>query len=196
MYKKQMILQRITSYLLLAASVLVFIYSIGIMTDIHRSFSLASSWKESHRYYFEGAKIYEYMQDFNRELVVASIILILSSVSLFVFRSHDRRKYYIANYITIGVNALTNIGISVWALIQVFSYKSMFVNGIDFAKYEIAAGKYKFQYTPSTQTFWFDISSVVFAVLLIVTAISLFNLFFKIYLMKAERKLLEEGMEA
>ena len=197
MYKKQMTLQRITSYLLLASAALVFIYSIGMLTDLYRSFHLFASWKETtNKFYFEGAKLYLEMQPFNRELTIASIILILTAVSLFVFRSHDRRKYYIANYITIGLNAFINIGISVWALINVFTYKSIFVNQTDFEGFKIAAEKYKFPYLSPDDTFWFDISAVVFAVVLLVTALSIFNLFFKIYLMNAERKLLKEGKEA
>ena len=191
-----MTLQRITSYLLLAAAALVFVYSIGMLTDLYRSFHLFASWKESNRNFFEGAKLYLNMHPFNRELTIASIVLILSAVSLFVFRSHNRRKYYIANYITIVSNAVINIGISVWALINVFTYKSIFVNETDFEGFKKAAERYKFPYLSPDDTFWFDIAAVVFAIVLAVTALSLFNLCFKIYLMKAERKLLEEGEEA
>ena len=195
MYKKQMTLQRITSYLLLAAAALVFVYSLGIMTDLHGSFALASSWKESKRYYFEGAKIYLEMQPFNRELTIAGIVLILSAASLFLFKSHDRRKYYVANYITIGINALANVGVSVWALIKVFSYKYQFVNNTDFEGFKAAAEMYKFPYLEPTDTFWFDISILVFGILIAFTALSIFNLVWKIVLMSQERKLIEEGKE-
>ncbi len=193
MYKKQMTLQRITSYLLLVAAALVFVYSLGIMTDLYDSLYYISSIKETSKNYVEGSMIYHEMQPFNRQLTAAGIVLILSALSLFVFRTHDRRKYYIANYITIGINALLNIAVSVWALINVFAYKAQFLT-IDFELLFKVAKIYKRNATDST--FWFDISTVVFGILLFVTLLSLGNLVFKIIVMRAERKLIEEGKEA
>ena len=193
MYKKQMTLQRVACLLSLAAAALVFIYSLGLMTNLYDTLYLFSSYPENHRNYVEGASIYLDMQPFNRELTTAAIILILTAVALFVFRSNDRRRYYIANYITIGVNAVLNVAVSVWALTNVFAYKAQFLK-IDFAKLKEVAYARDIYYTEST--FWFDISLAVFIPLLIVTALSIFNLVFKIILMRAERKLLEEGKEA
>ena len=193
MYKKQMTLQRITSLLLLVAAALVFVYSLGIMTDLYDSLYIASSEKETSKNYVEGAIIYREMQPFNQQLTTAGIILILSALALFVFKTHDRRKYYIANYITIGVNAAANVAVSAWALTNVFAYKEQYLK-IDFAKLAEVAEKYDRYYTEST--FWFDISLAVFIPLLVVTAISIANLVWKIVLMNAERKLINEGKEA
>lgn len=193
MYKKQMTLQRITSFLLLVAAVLVFVYSLGIMTDLYDSLYLVSSYKETHRNYVEGSYIYRNMQPFNQQLTTAGILLILSAVSLFIFRSNDRRKYYIANYITIGVNAILNIGVSIWALINVIAYRAEFLL-VDFEKLAKIASLYNISYTEST--FWFDAVWFVAAFVILVTALSIFNLVFKIVLMRAEKKLLEEGKEA
>ncbi len=193
MYKKQMTLQRITSFLLLTVAALVFVYSLGIMTDLYDSLYLASSYKEGHRNYVEGAMIYHDMQPFNRQLTTAGIVLILSAVALFVFRSHDRRKYYIANYITIGVNAVLNVAVSIWALTNVFAYKAQFLL-VDFEKLAQIAEVYRINYT--TSTFWFDVSLAVFIPVLLATALSIGNLIFKIIVMKEERRLIEEGKEA
>ena len=193
MYKKQMILQRITSFLLLAAAVLVFVYSLGFMTDLYNSLYYVSKFKETHRNFVEGSYIYRDIQPFNQQLTTAGIILILSAVSLFVFRSSDRRRYYIANYLTIGVNAVLNIAVSVWALTNVIAYKAQF-QAIDFVKLEEVANIYNIKYT--TSTFWFDISLAVFIPLLVLTAVSIGNLIWKTILMHAEKKLIEEGREA
>lgn len=194
MYRKQMTLQRVTSYLLLGAAVLVFIYSLGIMTDLYDGLYFVSSiTKETHRNFVPGASIYRTMQPFNQELTTAGIILILSAVALFVFRSHDRRKYYIANYITIGVNAIANIYVSYWALTNVFAYKAQFLK-IDFEKLAQVTDTYGIKYTEST--FWFDASLYVFIPLLLVTVLSIANLVWKIMLMRAEKKLINEGKEA
>lgn len=193
MYKKQMILQRITSYLLLAFAALVFVYSLGIMTDLYDSLYLASSYKEGHRNYVEGASIYLDMQPFNQDLTTASIILILSAVTLFVFKTHDRRKYYIANYITVGINVILNVAVSVWALTNIIAYKAQFLL-IDFVKLDKIATIYKINYTQST--FWFDAAWGVFIPLIVITALSIFNVIWKISLMRAEKKLIAEGKEA
>lgn len=193
MYKKQMTLQRITSYILLAAAVLVFVYSLGIMTNLHDTLALVSTYAESSRNYVKGATIFLEMQPFNRELTTAGIILILSAVALFVFRSNDRRRYYIANYITIGINAVANIAVSIWALINVFAYKAQYLQ-IDFEKLKTVAEKYDVLYNKST--FWFDASIAVFGFVFLATALSIANLVFKVILMRAEKKLIEEGKEA
>ena len=193
MYKKQMTLQRITCYLLIAAAALVFVYSLGFATDLYDSLSFFANFKETHRNYVEGAKLYLDIQPFNRELTVAGIVLILSALSLFIFRTNERRKYYIANYITIGVNAILNIAVSVWALINVISYRAEFLL-VDFEKLAKVASLYNISYTEST--FWFDAVWFVAAFVILVTALSIFNLVFKIVLMRAEKKLLEEGKEA
>lgn len=187
-----MILQRIATLLLLGAAVLVFLYSLGLMTDLYRGLYEISKFKETNRNYVEGAIIYRDMQPFNQEFTAASIVLILSAVALFLFRTHDRRKYYIANYITIGVNAVANVAVSIWALINVFAYKQQFLK-IDFVKLKEVAFARDIYYTEST--FWFDASTVVFGIVFLATAISIGNLIFKLVLMNAEKKLIAEGKE-
>ena len=184
-----MILQRITSFLLLAAAVLVFVYSLGIMTDLYDSLFLISSYKETSRNYVEGAIIYREMQPFNKELTAAGIVLILSALSLFIFRSHDRRKYYIANYITIGANVAINIAVTIWALPTVLAYRAQFLL-IDFDRLFEVASKYRVNATDST--FWFDAAWFVFGLLMVATVVSILNLVWKILLMRGERKLLQE----
>ena len=49
---------------------------------------------------------------------------------------------------------------------------------------------------PTDSTFWFDIGWLVFAVVIVATVISIANLIFKVVVMNAERKLIEEGKEA
>ena len=193
MYKKQMTLQRITSYLLLASAALVFVYSLGFMTDLYDSLYLISTYKEGSRNYVEGASIYLEIQPFNRQLTAAGIMLILSAASLFVFRSHDRRKYYVANYITIGINTLLNFLVSAWALINVFAYKAQFLT-INFERLFEVAKKYRVNATDST--FWFDAAGFVFGFLALVTILNIVNLVIKIVVMSSERKLVKEGKEA
>lgn len=195
MYKTQMILQRITSLILLIAAVLVFVYSLGLMTDLYDSLYLVSAYTEEEDPWFfvKGASIYLEMQEFNKQFTTAGIVLILSAVSLFLFKAHDRRRYYIANYITIGINAVLNIMVVVWMRTEVLAYKAQFLK-MDFDKlFEIAGDMFKQEVT--TSTFWFDVSNFVFGFVIFATVLSILNLAFKISLMVAERKLINEGKE-
>ena len=188
MYKKQMILQRIVCYALLIAAVLVFIYSLGIVTDLYDSlFPYADSSK---RKFVTGADIYYNIQPFNKQFTVAGIALILSAVSIFVFNTHKRRKYYVGNYVTVVLNAAVNVGVSIWALANIMAFRAQYLL-IDFAKLKEMADKYDTNYIESTRMF--DLAIPVFVILLAVTLVSIGNLVFKILLMRAERKLIMEG---
>lgn len=180
MYKKQMTLQRIVCYLSLVSAALVFIYSLGLMTDLYDSLYLYTD----KYYYVQGAEVYLNMQPFNKSLTACGIALILSAVAFFVFNTHSRRKYYIANYLTIGVNTALNVGVSIWAITKVFAYKAEFLN-VDFAHLKEMSEIYGTYYTEST--FWFDISSYVFGFAILVTALSVINLLLKLTVMSAER---------
>ena len=191
MYKKQMILQRIVCYALLIAAVMVFVYSLGLVTDLYDSlFNYADV--NSKRKYVEGADIYYNIQPFNKQLTGASIALILSAVSLFISNTHKRRKYYIGNYVTVVLNAVINVAVTVWALINVMAFRAQYLL-IDFEKLADFADKYDTKYIEST--FWFDLSIPIFAILVAVTLLSLGNLVLKVMLMRGERQLIEEGAE-
>ena len=193
MYKKQMILQRIVCYAMLAAAALVFIYSLGILTDMYEcKFAYYAENYEKVPPKVAGTEIYYIMQGFNRDLTSCGIVLILLAVTQFVFQNHARRKYYIANYITVVVNTVATVVASVWALGEISTYREQYLK-IDFAAMKERAEMMKFPYTEST--FWFDISSVVFGFLLIATAFNVINLVMKMVVMNAEKKLIEAGKE-
>ena len=126
MYKKQMILQRIVCYAMLIAAALVFVYSLGIMTDMYDS-KFAYYAEDIENPMVAGTEIYYIMQDFNKSLTTAGIMLILLAVTQLVFQNHNRRKYYIANYITVGANTIAVVGVSVWALNNIFTYREMYL---------------------------------------------------------------------
>lgn len=191
MYKKQMILQRVVCYLNLIAAALVFVYSLGLVTDLYDN-KLDYYAENLEKPMLAGAEVYYYIQEFNQNFTVVGIILILLAASQFLFRNHIRRKYYIANYITVCANAIAGVAASVWALNNIFTYKAQYLL-IDFEELKKLADMFGFSYTEST--FWFDVSSYVFGFLLLITALNVFNMIWKIVLMKAEKKLIEAGKE-
>ena len=191
MYKKQMTLQRIVCYLQLIASALVFVYSLGLMTDLYDN-KLNYYAENIESPMIAGTEVYYHMQGFNQQFTKVGIILILLAVSSFVFRNHARRKYYIANYITVIANTVAAVAASVWATNNIFTYKAQYLM-IDFEELKEYAEMFGFGYTDSL--FWFDVCPYVFGFLLIITVFNVLNLIWKILLMNAEKKLLAESKE-
>ncbi len=199
MYKKQMILQRIVCYAFILAATLVFAYSLGLMTDLYEN-RLGYYAEDYYRYQAEpstlmvpGAEIYYDMQGFNQNFTMAGIVLILLAAAQFVFQNHNRRKYYIANYITVGVSTVASVAVSGWALSNIFTYKERYVTTLDFESMKMWSEVLQFSYTEST--FWFDASVAVFGILLVATALNVLNLVWKVLLMNAEKKLVKAGKE-
>ena len=93
----------------------------------------------------------------------------------------------------VGVNTVTDIAVSVWALSNIFTYKERYLNTVDFETLKTMNEIFKFSYTGST--FWFDASKTVFGLLLFVTAINVANMVWKIALMKEEDRLLKNSRE-
>ena len=132
MYKKQMLFQRIVCFALLAAAVLVFAYSLGLVTDLHY-YDFAYYAEVPGQPKFEGADIYNEIQPFNRQLTAAGIGLILSALLMFIMGCQKRRKYYIGNYVAIGLNTALTVAVSVWGILNVKKYREMY-DLIDFEK--------------------------------------------------------------
>ncbi|MBR4360315.1 MAG: hypothetical protein IKP32_06815 [Clostridia bacterium] len=195
MYKKQMKLQKLLCILSIAASALVFLYSLGIMTDL---FDMLYNMMPDHANIDNdriggGARIYYDMQDFNHQLLWVGIILILISCSLLLTNTHTRRKYYISNYISIGLTFAANVCAAVWGHVQIAGYKQTYLSTIDFTELERQLTRRRVGDLFTSSTFWFDIHYFVFVVPLIVSILLVLNLIWKIRLMNDERSLLEQG---
>ena len=190
MYKKQMVLQRYLCLAVLIISAVVFIYSLGIMTDLYDS--LYGTYRRG-KTSISGAEVYMDMQGFNRLFLRFSIGLILLSVLLFITNTHSRRRYYVGNYFAVGVFSAAAVALSVWAHGQIGVFRAQFLS-IDFEKLQEHAASRKTLYTEST--FWFDIHYLVFGLLLLAAALLIANVFWKRRLMKEEQGLIGQGKEA
>ena len=190
MYKKQMKLQKILCLALLIVCELIFLYSLGIMTDLYDS--LYSTYRRG-KTTISGAEVYADMQGFNRDFLHASIGMILLSILLFITGTQSRRKYYLGNYTAIGLMTAGSIALTVWAHGQIETFKAQFLQ-IDFEELAAHAAKKKTLYTEST--FWFDIHYLLFGLLLIGVALLIANAIWKRRLMKEERALIAQGKEA
>lgn len=191
MYKKQMKMQRIACFLSLVSSGLVFLYALGLMTDLYDMlYTMVPVPDDPSSVKVAGAMIYYDMQGFNQLLLRAGIGLLLVSCLLFITNTHSRRKYYIGNYVAILVNAVANVGVALWGHGQIAAFKNQYMTTVDFANLErrlARAGTY------TNSTFWFDVNTFVFALGVIVAALLVVAAVWKMSLMKNERRLLEAG---
>lgn len=192
--------QRIISYLCLAATALTFFYSLGVSTDVYFLYKVLAI-KDT----FKGAEMFYAMQPFNKEFTTYSIALIILALICFLANNHVRRRYYVANYCTTTISSIANIGVSVWGLINVFYYKEMFL-AVDFTELIdlierapesvfIRNGLDPNNLAGPYSTVWFDISVVIFGILILVSVLNIANLIFKTVLMKKENQLLTKGEE-
>ena len=205
MYKKQMTVQKVVCLLAIAASVIVIIYSLGLMTDIfdNLKFPVTDARINDARKNlypdmkpgtdFIGIGIYDRMDAFNKDLLLVAIGLILLALLLFITNTASRRKYYIGNYIAVALNVICNVAAAIWAHTWIAGFKAQYLAMDHAAVAWIYQNKLYKEYTQST--FWFDAHYFVFALALIVSALLIVNVIWKICLMKEEKRLIAEGKE-
>ncbi|MBQ4579506.1 MAG: hypothetical protein IJA83_02495 [Clostridia bacterium] len=191
MYKKQLALQKIICFAALAVSALVFLYSLGLMTDLYDSlyFTMMDPANPDDTW-VPGSQIYYHMQPFNKQLLVYSIGMIVVSCLLFLTSTHSRRRYYIGNLLSTAAFAATGAALSVWSHIQLEAYKAEFLK-IDFDSLQFFAEMMETPYIDST--FWFDVHYAVFGLMVLVCVLLAVNYLWKLSLMRAEKRLIEEG---
>ncbi|MBE5795128.1 MAG: hypothetical protein E7323_10675 [Clostridiales bacterium] len=194
MYRKQLTWQKILCFAAIAVSAIVFLYALGLMTDLYDSLYPAMMDPNNiDNTYVPGSQIYYHMQPYNKQLLSASIVMILLSCALFITNTHSRRRYYVGNILTSVAWTVAGAVISFWAHGQSELFKAEFLQ-VDFKSLEMFSKMMKKPYIDST--FWFDAHYAVFALVLLVGILLIVNLCWKFSLMNAEKRLIEEGKKA
>lgn len=190
MYKKQLIFQKIVCMAMLIMSALIFVYSLGIMTDIYDTLYFTIPDPENiYESKVAGSAIYYEMQPFNGIFTNLSIGMILVTLILFFTCTHSRRKYYIGNYIAVGISTICNIAFTVWSLFYISFFKARYLQ-VDFAALQEFWEKRKKPEVFTDSTFWFDIGYVLFGILLFISVLLIVNTILKVILMKEEKRLI------
>ena len=191
MYKKQMKMQKILCFALLCICAVIFIYALGIMTDLYDAlYNTIRNAEKLDKTTVTGSRVYYDMQPFNRAFLYVAIGLIVLVVLLFITNTQSRRRYYIGNYAATGLFSAAGLAAAVWSHIQIEFYKAQFL-GINFEELAAHAAKKKSLYTEST--FWFDIHYVLFGLLCAGILLLIFNAVWKARLMRDEQALIREG---
>ena len=188
MYKKQVSLQKILCFIAVGVSAAIFIYSLGIITDLYDAlYSTMRNPNDLFQTSVPGSFVYYEMQGFNQSFLMYGIGMILLALLLFTTNTHVRRKYYIGNYVASGAWAAAGIGGAIWAHGQIEYFKAKFLQ-VDFAALKEHSTIFKSAYTEST--FWFDVHYLIFALVILVAVLLIANVCWKISLMKQEAALL------
>lgn len=193
MYKKQLTLQKILCLLAIISSAVIFLYALGIMTDLYDTlYSTMRNPADLTQTDVPGSIVYYNMQGFNAYFLRCSIVLILLSCLLFITNTHVRRRYYIGNYVAIGAFTVANFYVAFDAHRYIELFKARFL-AIDFEALRAHADLWKTAYTEST--FWFDVHYAVFAFSLLVSVGLVLCAVWKLRLMKEEASLIAKGKE-
>ena len=205
MYKKQLKVQKLLCLLAVVVAAILFLYALGVMTDLYDTLyaTLRISVTENAEtggYALNvtersvpGAKVYTNMQSFNQWLVIASIVYILLAVLLFVTNTNIRRRYYIGNYVSIGLFTVASLYIPIASHGIIEAYKAQWLK-VDFEALQQYAADYNSTYTEST--LWFDLHYAVFALMIIAAALLVACAVWKVMLMKEEAELVAAGKGA
>ncbi len=194
MYKKQLTVQKLICFAAIIVSVAVFIYSLGIMTDLYDAlYSTMRNSNDLTNTDVSGSIVYYNMQDFNNLFLRAAIGMILAALLLFITNTHVRRRYYIGNYVAVAIYSIASVVLIFWAHSQIEIYKAQFLQ-VDFAALKEHAELWNTTYTEST--FWFDVHYFLFALLFLVVVALIGNVFWKRKLMQEEQALINQGKGA
>ncbi len=191
MYRKQMSFQRVVCLLAIIAGAVMFVYSLGIMTDLYDMlYSMIPDPEDLDYTYVDGARIYYDMQGFNQQLLSLSLGMILCACVLFLTNTQLRRKYYIGNYFATCLNVVAEIGMAIWCHIQVEAFKTQYLTTVDFETLESELSR---EGTFTTSTFWFDIHYLACGLCLVAAALLIVNVIWKKKMMSGEQSLLRSG---
>lgn len=195
MYKKQLVFQKYACLFAVIAAAVSFVYSLGIITDIYDSlYSTMMNPDDLSQTFVPGSIIYYDMQSFNKTYMSVSIVLILTACLLYLMNTQIRRKYYIGNYVAIGIYSIATLGVTIWSHLQIEAFKVQYLTTVDFEALKSFAEMWGKTYIEST--FMLDLHYAVAAIAILSVAALVGNMIWKIQLMKAEDALIEAGKEA
>lgn len=190
--KFQKILALVTLISAAIAAVIGLIFCSGLLNAI-RQYS-----DEIGRYDIGADALYQYSQSINDTVLVMAIVLIVTAVILYIFGCNKMRNYYITNYIAIGIYVLYAVVFAIFMLIVCFNCIGL-KGQIDFEAWKAYESQTNSQGQLIRIQYYNDsIATIIFGILIAVVVFSLaglwvFNLIWKLKLMKGEKELLAKG---
>ena len=127
--KTQMRVQKILMLVSLVVSALVFVYALFFMTG-----GLANVYRfidtEREIDYIHCAGFVSTSQSFVSTLVVLGIVMIVLVAAMYLMACNSRRKYYITNYIAIGLFVVFALAVAIYMVVMVANVMNLYQNEI------------------------------------------------------------------
>lgn len=140
--------------------------------------------------------LYYASQAFSDLFLVLGIVLIVVIVLLYIAACNKRRKYYITNYIAIGIAVVFELVYAVLLIANVAGIHGLF-NLVDLGNcqyyYEEMANSSRGAWNATPWTLY--LGYVLFALVILDAVALVLNLVWKLKLMKGEKELLGQGKE-
>jgi hypothetical protein len=191
--KAQMKFQKILSLASLILSALTIVYALGFFTGNMSDILYYIASNHSKVDVIGADEFINTAQSFISTLVVLGIVYLLCVVTLYITQSNARRKYYITNYISVILVAAFALVLAIYIIAMESVCLNLFLNGVDWAKYEVyqAANASLGALEVSKSCAVFVIGYILSVIILIDVAALVYNLVWKILLMKGEKELLD-----
>lgn len=179
----QMKFQKLVTVLGLAAAVLFFVLGLGYSTNLYTLYYFIDP---TSFIYVEGSQIYYDVQDFNRTEVVYAVVMLILSALCFITLNNTRRKYYISNYVSSAIYVGFNVFTSLYVLKNASAHKVQFLTTVDFDQWAGWVEMFPNDFQMNTSTFWFDAAVAVSIIGIVIAALVVINVIWKIIWMSKE----------
>ena len=192
--KSQMKFQKILSLVSLIFAAVTLVYSFSFNSGM--LFEIQAYAVE--QYKVEGAKeLVDFAKTANNILVIMSIVLLLCVVFIYLTQTNKRRKYYITNYIAIGLLVLFTLACSITFLVIIARTFALCgqVDTVEWLKKveELTSGARLNPQHYSLSKVSLILGIVVAVLMLVLIAVWVLNTLLKIKLMRGEENLLKNS---
>lgn len=143
--------------------------------------------------YVTGAKdLFWTSQGISNTVLILGIVLIVVMALNYLMGTAKRRKYYITNYVSIGITIAYELAVAIVILVLVSKCQAI-LQSINLKEAEMIYNSI-FPDSWSYSDWSFGVGYAVGAILIVNAVVFALNLVWKIMLMRGEKKLLESGL--
>ena len=173
------------------------IFCSGTFMQIAQVRTYEDAEKHGNNHHAYGANdLFNTSQAFSDLFLILGIILVVAAVLLYITACQKRRKYYVTNYVAIGIIVVYQVVYAILLLVKLIDVQGVYdaVN-LENCKYwyedsflEPSYGKW------DTNTWTISLGYVMAGLVLANMIVLVLNLVWKIKLMQGEKKLLQNGL--
>ena len=187
--KTQMRFQKILMLVSLIVTAITFVFGLFFLTG---SLGYAGNYISSSGTDLIGAtEFVDKSQGYVKTFINLGIVFIVLAAVLFITSCHSRRKYYISNFIAVGLFVAFALAMVIYIFIMVGDTRNLFLNSINWNLVEVnMMAEFPMDKTESYQ---FAIGYVVAVIVIIDAVLLTLSTVWKVLLMRGENELLAKS---